>query len=246
MKACLNIGTSGWNYKHWRGLFYPENSKASDWFSFYSQVFDTVEINNTFYRLPGEETVKKWESSSPEHFIFAMKANRFITHIKKLHDVGSSLDLFISRARLLKKKGGPLLYQLPPGWKSNKERLEKFLKKLPEDMIHVFEFRNSSWFEDNVFSLLKEHSVSFCIHDMQNVSCPHIVTSSPVYIRFHGYEGAYAGSYSERVLDKWAGYIHDKLAGGKDVYVYFNNDINAYAVKNALTLKGILNPKNSR
>ena len=240
MKSSLRIGTSGWNYKHWIGSFYPTKLKDSDWLSFYGSHFDTVEINNTFYRLPEEKTFKKWEEATKADFRYSVKVSRFITHIKRLKNIDDALNLFLSRVSLLKNKTGPVLYQLPPSFKINMERLESFLLLLPKNITHVIEFRNDSWFTDEVFVLLKKHHVSFCIHDMSNIDCPCTETSSTIYIRFHGYEGVYEGSYSEDALQKWVNYIKGKLKDGYDVYAYFNNDINAYAVENAKTLKRML------
>src|SRR5262249_50155662 len=165
-KEKIHIGCSGWNYRHWRGRFYPEEQKPEQWFGFYAGVFDTVEINNTFYHLPAAQTFKAWRAQAPAGFIYAVKANRYLTHLKKLKDVRRPLKKFLDRARLLEEHLGPILYQLPPHWRLNRERLESFLDLLPEDLQSVFEFRDQSWMVEEVFELLDERGVSFCAHDL--------------------------------------------------------------------------------
>ncbi|MEW5802573.1 MAG: DUF72 domain-containing protein [bacterium] len=233
----VRVGCSGWNYPHWRGLFYPEEVQKTHWFDFYQASFNTVEINNTFYKLPEEQVFRQWERQARDGFIYAVKANRYLTHLKKLHDAKDSLEKFIVRVRLLGQKLGPLLYQLPPHWTKNYRRLESFLDLLPTDLIHVFEFRDQSWMEDDILNLLDQHGCSFCIHDMPGLICPRQSVGPVTYLRFHGTQGKYQGRYSQAALQDWAAWIR-KQSG--NVYAYFNNDAMAHAVYDAGQLKNSL------
>lgn len=239
MARCL-IGTSGYSYDHWSGSFYPEDLPVEEKLEFYARHFPVVEINSTFYRLPGSPTFIGWEKKAREGFIMAIKANRYITHLKKLKDPEESLENLLSRARLLKGHLGPLLYQLPPHWRPNLERLKHFLSVLPQDLCHVMEFRDGDWFEPPVKELLEEYGVGFCIHDFPGLGCPHWVTSSLVYLRMHGVAGAYQGKYDRAYLRLLAKEIKGYLEEGKEVYAFFNNDQEGYAAQNALELQKIL------
>ncbi|MGB9613664.1 MAG: DUF72 domain-containing protein [Candidatus Margulisiibacteriota bacterium] len=236
----LYIGTSGWMYDHWEDIFYPVGLPKSKWLDHYTKYFDTVEVNNTFYHLPKEETFKNWKESVPNNFIFAIKANRFITHIKKLHKAKDSVKLFMSHAKLLGKHLDPILYQLPPRWKENPKRLEEFAKILPKNFYNVFEFRDPSWFNPKIYQILHHFHLNFCIYDMPEVTCPHEVTGPIVYLRMHGGSILYGSNYSEVELKKLAAKIKNFLKKRLAVYVYFNNDAYGYAVKNALRLKELL------
>jgi uncharacterized protein YecE (DUF72 family) len=233
------IGTSGWNYKHWRGIFYPDKLPTKEWFNYYRTKFDTVEINNTFYSLPATSVFKNWKKQAPADFTYVVKANRYITHMKKLKKPQSALKRFFSRINLLKGKLGPILYQLPPRWRCNIERLETFITALPKDKIHVFEFRDDSWHTKEVFKTLDSHHVSFCIHDMPYVKCPEIAIGKVAYLRFHGAAAIYKGGYPTRTLKKWADWISTQ-AKRRDVYAYFNNDAEGHAVEDAMKLKRLL------
>jgi len=236
--ACdIRIGTSGWHYDHWSGLYYPADLSKSKWFEYYARDFDTVEINNTFYQLPKQQTFENWHEQAPKNFIFTVKANRFITHIKRLKDAEETLPRFFERAELLKEKLGLVLYQLPPGFHKDLERLTYFLGVLPKNHTAIFEFRHESWFSDDTYELLNKFGVGFCIHDLVDVPSPRVITGEIIYIRFHGPTGRYAGNYCKSALQNWAEWITDNIKGKKAVYVYFNNDFNAYAVYNAKTLK---------
>ncbi|MGB2630417.1 MAG: DUF72 domain-containing protein [Candidatus Omnitrophota bacterium] len=235
-KPSLNIGCSGWNYDHWKGLFYPGESSSPAWFKEYSSVFSTVEINNTFYQLPEASTFRKWHDQAGSGFIYAVKANRFITHMKKLKEPRRPVERFLKRARLLKEHLGPILFQLPPHWKVNPERLERFTEVLPGGLIYVFEFRERSWYNGEIYDLLSSKGMSMCIHDMKGSKSPVISVGPVCYIRFHGTTSKYGGKYSLGSIRKWAKYIKKILSGGKDVYAYFNNDAEANAPKNALQL----------
>ncbi|MBU1026234.1 MAG: DUF72 domain-containing protein, partial [Candidatus Margulisbacteria bacterium] len=240
MKRKLFIGTSGWMYDHWaKGVFYPKNLPKSKWLKYYQQFFDTVEINNTFYHLPSEKTFKNWHKEAGKKFVYAVKANRFITHVKKLKDGKKPVKLFMGRARLLNKNLGPILYQLPPRWKANPERLKDFTKHLAKSTVNVFEFRDPSWFNDEIYSILKKNRLNFCIYSMPGIECPEVITGSVVYIRMHGGSMLYGSNYSNSELKALAKQVKSYLRKKLTVYVYFNNDARGYAVKNALRLKAL-------
>ena len=234
------VGTSGWHYDHWRDRFYPEKLAKAKWLEFYADHFNTVELNNSFYRLPSEAAFGNWYNSSPPNFIFAVKVSRFITHIKRLRNSEEPVDTFITRAKGLGEKLGPLLYQLPPNLHRDDERLESFLSILPLGMKHVVEFRHQSWLEDSVFEVLHKYNVGLCIFDMPDISCPLVATADFAYIRFHGSTGLYSSCYSNEELADWAKRLTNLAANLKAVYIYFNNDAEAFAVRNAITLRGYL------
>ena len=237
----IRIGTSGWIYRHRRGVFYPPDLPVGHWFAFYAKHFDTVEINNTFYRLPDVETFVDWRRQAPAGFVYAVKASRFLTHMKKLNDPEEPLARILGGARKLGRHLGPVLYQLPPHWGCNLERLRQFIALLPSALTHVFEFRDTSWFNEDVRALLTQAGIGFCIHDLRGFRCPAWVTGRAVYIRFHGSTGvAYAGRYGLPHLRRWAGQIREFRGAGHHVYVYFNNDDRGYAVENARRLRGLL------
>lgn len=229
------IGTSGWSYDHWEEVFYPKGLASSEWLKFYAQHFDTVEINFSFYRLPEKQTFEKWRRESPEGFSFAVKASRYLTHQKKLKDPEEPLERIISHARGLSEKLGPVLYQLPPRWKVNLDRLRGFLSLLPKDVRHVMEFRDPSWLIDDVFDLLRAHSVAYCIMSAPDLPRVMRVTAPFAYIRMHsgGYDTE--GNYEEPQLEWWAEQVVELLRDA-DVYVYFNNDYKGFAVQNARRL----------
>ena len=230
------IGTSGWHYDHWQDRFYPKTLTKAKWLEFYASHFTTVELNNSFYRLPSETAFTTWHDSSPANFTFAVKVSRFITHIKRLKNSEEAVDNFISRAKILAEKLGPLLYQLPPNMHRNDEILESFLSTLPQGMKHVFEFRHQSWLEDKVFEILHKHNIGFCVFDMPSVSCPLVATADFAYIRFHGSTGLYFSCYSDEELADWAKRLANLARNLEAIYIYFNNDAEAFAVRNAITL----------
>ncbi|MEJ2551018.1 MAG: DUF72 domain-containing protein [Anaerolineales bacterium] len=236
----VHIGTSGWNYKHWQPIFYPQDLRHKDWLNFFQQHFDTVEINNTFYHLPKENTFQRWREQAPDGFLYAVKANRFITHMKKLKDCSSALENFIGRVKLLKENLGPILWQLPPHWHVNLERLEAFVDLLPKDLRHVFEFRDADWFREETRNILERHGLIFCIHDKQGLDCPQWVTAGSVYLRFHGSEGNYGGKYGPECLHPWAERIRTWMDEGRSIFAYFNNDVSGYALEDARTLLDLL------
>jgi len=236
MSAKIWVGTSGWHYDHWRERFYPRELPKPKWLEFYSRSFATVELNNSFYHLPSEKAFASWRDSSPQSFAFAVKVSRFITHLKKLRDAEEPLTNFLSRAKLLDRKLGPLLYQLPPNLHRNERLLESFLSMLPSSLSHVFEFRHQSWLVQEVFSLLRRYNIGFCIFDMPDFTTPIEVTADFAYIRFHGSSMMYGGCYSDEELTDWAQRIAGLAQDVKAVYAYFNNDAEGFAVSNALTL----------
>jgi uncharacterized protein YecE (DUF72 family) len=233
----VRIGTSGWHYKHWLGTFYPERFPASKMLEFYYQRFDTVELNNSFYKLPNVSTFECWRDATPRNFLFAVKASRFITHNKKLKDPQNALDNFLPRAEALGKKLGPILFQLPPMWKLNLERLEEFLDALPRYHRYTFEFREPSWHTAKTYELLHRYNAAYCIHEIAGFHTPIEVTADWTYIRLHGPGAAkYQGSYQRETLQAWADRIHQWSSSLKAIFVYFDNDQAAYAAHNALEL----------
>jgi uncharacterized protein YecE (DUF72 family) len=232
----INIGTSGWYYKHWWDVFYPETLKADERFAYYQQFFNTVELNNTFYRVAPPETFEKWRKAVPKDFVYAVKANRYFTHIKRLETTENRLDDFFERISILKKNLGPVLFQLHPTWKFNEERLANFLKLLPKNLQFTFEFRNPTWYNDAAYSLLEKHNCGFCIYHLAGHLSPLVTTSDLVYIRLHGPGGKYQGSYTKKELRQWATRCKQWASEGKKVYLYFDNDQAAYAAFNAIDL----------
>lgn len=232
--ADCRVGTSGYQYKHWKSVFYPPEMPGEERFQFYSSQFDTVEINNTFYNLPGADIFEKWHRQAPDGFRYSLKFSRYGTHMKKLRDPDTYTGNFIERAERLKSYLGPILLQLPPGWKANAERLKNFLKVSPRRHKWALEFRDKTWLCDEIYEILRSQGAALCIHDMLE-DHPRILTTDWTYLRFHG--NNYSGSYSRQSLTAWAEWIKDKLAEGTDVYAYFNNDAHGYAVQNAFALR---------
>ena len=234
------IGTSGWHYDDWRGRFYPEKLPKAKWLEFYAQHFNTLELNNTFYHLPTENAFKNWYESSPPGFIFAVKASRYITHIKRLKDCQEEIKKFTSRAALLKGKIGPLLYQLPPGLRYDNAKLVDFLKILPCELKHVIEFRHASWFTEEAYEILRRHKVGFCVFDMPKLASPIIATTDYAYIRFHGSDSLYSSRYTDKEMADWAKKIKRLAKNLESVYIHFNNDIAGYALENAEMIREYL------
>jgi uncharacterized protein YecE (DUF72 family) len=250
--STIRIGCSGWNYKTWRGHFYPADLPASQWLRRYTEVFDTVEVNSTFYRLPDASTFAAWRGQTPPGFLMAVKGSRYLTHLKRLRDPKEPIARLFDRARALGTRLGPMLYQLPGNFHRDLERLETFLAALPRKLRvesrgsrqrlwplqHVMEFRHPSWYESETFAVLERYGVSLCLHDKRDSTIASPVVGPVVYVRFHGTSGHYAGSYDTRTLARWAARLVELAADGRHVYAYFNNDPDAVATENALTLRG--------
>jgi uncharacterized protein YecE (DUF72 family) len=235
------IGTSGWSYPHWVGRFYPPELKAEQHLRFYAEHFDTVEVNNSFYHLLAPGTVETWVRTVGPEFTFAVKGSRFTTHMKKLKDPVESSALFFESIEGFGATQGPVLYQLPPRWKKNLERLDTFLGALPRRYRYTIELRDQSWIDAEVLELLRRHNAAFCIYELASYESPLHVTADFVYVRLHGpLPEKYAGSYSEAQLRRWRDQIREWNTAGLPVYCYFDNDQAAYAVDNALRLKELL------
>jgi uncharacterized protein YecE (DUF72 family) len=234
----VHIGCSGWNYAHWRERVYPKGLPPGRWLEYYATLFDTVEVNTTFYRLPKRSAVAGWVERTPKSFLFTVKASRYLTHIKRLTDMESGVARFYERIEPLVQSGklGPVLWQLPATFRRNDERLASALEHLPQGR-HCFEFRHESWFHDDVYALLRERGVALVVGD--NPKRPfqtHELTADWTFIRFHYGRRGRDGNYSERELEEW----RRRIAAWRarvDVYAYFNNDWEGYAVKNALWLR---------
>ncbi len=229
----VHVGTSGWHYDHWEGPFYPDGTSGNKQLDYYARQFNTVEINNTFYKLPEEKALKDWYEDTPNDFLFSIKASRYITHLKNLMDVEEPLDKFLKRIRGLKEKLGAILFQLPPRWNINLERFENFSNLIPEGLQIAVEFRNSTWHTEKIYKILKEKNIAFCIWELAGEQSPVMVTANFCYIRLHGPDGAYKGDYSDEILRGWAEKIEDWKVHGKEIYLYFDNDQMGFAPKNA-------------
>ncbi|MDX3901841.1 MAG: DUF72 domain-containing protein [Sphingobium sp.] len=236
----IRIGCSGWNYRDWRGRFYPQDMAAKDWFAFYAAHFDTVEINNSFYRLPQPETVDKWRAQAPAGFCYAVKANRFLTQMKRLKDCEEPVERMMASFNHFPTTLGPILYQLPPSMRCDPARLEDFLRLLPREVVHVFEFRHESWYDETIYALLDRHGASLCAHDMPGSESPRMALGPAAYVRFHGSGGKYRGRYPDSRLRDWAGWMRDQADAERTVWAYFNNDIEAQAVEDAARLKAMV------
>ena len=233
----IRIGCSGWQYKHWAADFYPAGLPQSRWFGHYALAFDTVEINNSFYRLPPAQTFAKWREQAPRRFLYAVKASRFLTHMKKLKDPEDPLHRFFENAKQLGPHLGPILYQLPPGWKLDLDRFEHFLRALPKGYRHTVEFRETSWYDDRVYALLQKHKVALCLHDMQGSATGRLAVGPFIYVRFHHGTRKYGGRYPDDRLDEWADWLVERIADGLDVFGYFNNDTGGHAPRDAVRLR---------
>ena len=249
-KRKLYIGTSGWAYNHWIGIFYPKELPSKDRLKYFSSYFNTAEINYSFYHLPTESTYKKWYQETPKDFVFSVKASRFITHIKRLKGVKIAWKKFLQNALHLKEKLGPILFQFPPSFKATNEnikRVEEFLensqrireKKFAKDsrVKLAFEFRHPSWCSQEIYKLLEKYNAAWVIADSKSYPKEEICTSDFVYIRMHGPGELFASKYSDSQIKKLSNLIKKYLKNNKEVYVYFNNDFYGYAIENAKTLK---------
>ena len=236
------MGCSGWNYAHWRNdVFYPPRLGSRDWLGFYARQFDTVEVNTTFYRLPRPESVSRWVEATPDGFLFAVKASRYLTHVKRLTELPEHLEKLLDRLAPLVRspKLGPLLWQLPPTFRRDDERLAAALASLPTSLRHAFEFRHESWFDETVYGLLRRHGVALVVADRSGAEAlrHEVLTAGFTYVRFHAGPGN--GNYPREELDRWADRLTD-WAQSADVYAYFNNDWQGFAVENARHLRAAL------
>lgn len=237
------IGCSGWNYRDWKGRFYPEKMAQKDWLEYYSGVFNTVEINSTFYRFPRDSTLIKWKETVPDEFKITLKGSRYVTHMKKLNEVEESVEKFYKAAYLLEDKKSCILWQLPPILHRDDEKLEAFCKLLNPDFTNVIEFRHLSWFDEQVYALLSKYNVVFCSISSPVFPEEMIITGKIGYVRFHG-KGKkwYDYDYSREELHSW--YEKIKNSGTEEVYIYFNNDLEARAPENARLLRSFFEKKN--
>ncbi len=242
----LLIGTSGWNYFDWKGRFYPENLKSRDYLAHFGKHFRTTEVNYSFYHLPKPMTYQNWASLVPEDFVFAVKASRLITHIRRLKDTAESWRIFLENASHLNKKLGPVLLQFPPSFRKDAALLDAFLQETRrlkgfKGLRLALEFRHASWFDREVCEMLEEHGCALVVaHSQQHPQAPFVPTASFVYLRLHGPGALFASSYSGDQLRDWAARVENWLASGRSVYVYFNNDFHGYAVENAKALTQLM------
>jgi uncharacterized protein YecE (DUF72 family) len=241
--ALIRTGTSGWSYAHWKGPFYPSALPSDQMLEYYAQHFRSVEINSSFYRLPEKKTLQHWYDSTPDDFLFTAKASRYITHMKKLKAPLQSVPAFLNRISLLKDKLGPVLFQLPPRWRFNSVRFAGFLDSLDDRFRYAFEFRDHSWLNGEAFELLARHNAAFCIYELEGFSTPELSTADFIYVRLHGPDGAYQGSYTHKTLSARAATFMEWALQGKQVYCYFDNDQLGYAAENAGRLQKILSQK---
>ena len=240
----IHVGCSGWNYAHWRnGVFYPPRLPTSEWLGYYAGHFDTVEVNATFYRLPNVSTVAAWVERTPPGFLLAVKASRYLTHVKRLNGLGDGLDRLLARIRPLvdSRKLGPILWQLPPSFPRDPERLARALDELPGGIRHAFEFRDESWFVEETYALLREHGAALVVAD--RAGAPGLRHEEPTadfaYVRLHAGSHGGGGSYSHAELGAWKRRLQGYARSG-EVFAYFNNDVGGHAVRNAERLLNLL------
>jgi uncharacterized protein YecE (DUF72 family) len=235
------VGTAGWSYDHWRGLVYPKGLKSRDWLPHYTGLLRSVELNASFYRLPAAAMMQSFAERTPKGFLFAVKGWRMITHLKRLVDCAEPLQAFLERLTPLGAKAGPILFQLPPRFPTDPERLEAFLALLPGDRRFAFEFRDPSWHNDGIYTLLRRHNAAFCPFELAKLTGPRVVTADFVYVRLHGRRARYRGAYDAAALSEWTAWLKEQMKAGKDVYVYFDNTDEAdHAVRNAQALDALL------
>ena len=235
--AQVRIGTSGWEYDHWKGRFYPDDVPRTRWLEFYATNFDTVELNASFYRLPGTITFDRWAARVPARFAFAVKASRYLTHVRRLRDPEEPLERLWSRARRLRTHLGPVLYQLPPRWRPDTQRLSAFLAAAGPRPGQVIEFRDARWYEPPILALLESAGVALCLHDMPGSVPPTTRVGPIVYVRFHGSGQKYGGAYPPQHLAAWAERMAEWASEGWPVWAYFNNDVGGHAVVDAARLR---------
>lgn len=248
MNGNIYIGTSGWVYKHWESIFYPQNLPSAEWLNFYSQNFSTTEINNSFYHLPAAKTFRNWRQKTPQDFLFSVKVSRYITHVKRLKDVKSSWNLFLRCSAGLKDKLGPLLLQFPSSFAMKEEtieRLDKFLAYAKQARL-VFEFRNESWFSEEVYEFLRSHQSTLVIANSSVYPQSDVITGKFVYVRMHGPKALFSSDYPLDQIKTLGESVNKWSRNGYDVYVYFNNDFGGFALKNAKELMAEIEHKTSK
>jgi len=238
-KRDVHIGTSGWSYDHWKGPFYPQALPTDQMLEYYMRHFRSVEINSSFYRLPDKKTLRHWYESTPDDFRFTVKASRYITHMKKLGEPRKTVPVLLDRVSSLGDKLGPILFQLPPRWHFNGTRLGDFMDTLSHEFRYTFEFRDQSWLNEQTFELLSRHSAAFCIYELDGFLAPKQITTDFIYVRLHGPDGAYQGSYDGQTLASWADAFSTWARNGQTIYCYFDNDQCGYAVQDALRLQAM-------
>ena len=239
--ARILIGTSGWHYDSWRGPFFPTGLPLKHQLQYYASQFQTTELNGVFYRTPTYEAVKSWRAQTGKNFVFAWKASKFITHWKRLsHNSVNSLELVEERLSLLGNKAGPILFQLPPNFKADADRLVSFFGLLSKTRRYSFEFRHPSWYEPRIMKLLSKQNISLCLSDHQDAPAPWKRTADFVYIRGHGPGGHYKGHYRPDTLAEWARRIKSWKRQGCDVFIYFDNDQKSAAPADAMKLRQLL------
>lgn len=233
------IGTSGWVYPHWREKFYPQEVAESEWLDFYARHLNCVELNRSFYRLPSRDNIREWRENTADNFQFAVKASRYITHMKKLKDPNKTLKSLLDVVDGLGDKLGPMLFQLPPHWSANPERLSQFLEAVPDELQVAFECRDRSWHSDEIMACLAAHKAAFCVYDLDGFTSPQVTTADFAYLRLHGPDEAYCGSYSMAQLREWADWLKQQPV--QRAFVFFDNDQEGHAVNNAVALGAMLN-----
>ncbi|MGH7207643.1 MAG: DUF72 domain-containing protein [Nitrospiraceae bacterium] len=244
----LYVGTAGWSYSGWDKIFYPEKVKSTyERLAFYSRSFNAVEVNYSFYHLPKPETCARWSEIVLKDFHFAVKASRFITHVKRLEGVGEAWEKFLASVRVLGDRLGPILFQFPPSLQADLDRLERFLSLVKLDrktprVRPVFEFRHRSWFTEASYDLLRDAGATLCIAHSSRYPYVEEVTAALIYYRFHGPKELFASKYGDEQLHSWATQMRQHLNAGKAVHAYFNNDVHGYAVENARTLRALVSP----
>jgi uncharacterized protein YecE (DUF72 family) len=238
--AEIRIGCSGWQYRHWRRRFYPGGLPQDRWLEHYAGTFDTVELNNSFYRLPEADAFAAWARRVPAGFLFAVKASRYLTHLKRLREPREPLERLWSRARRLGNHLGPMLYQLPPHWSFDPERLAAFLEAVPSGRPQAIEIRDRSWYAPAALELMERAGVALCLHDMPESASQRQPVGPFAYVRFHGSGARYGGRYTSQALAAWAGRLAEWSASGRPCYVYFNNDVGGHAPRDAARLREMI------
>ena len=239
-RAQIRIGCSGWQYQHWRGRFYPHDLPQERWLEFYAQRFDTVELNASFYRLPAAATFAGWARRLPPSFLMAVKASRYLTHVKRLREPGEPLERLWSHAARLGPYLGPVLYQLPPRCHRDEARFTAFLDAVPHGRTQAVEFRDASWYDESILAILRRSGVALCLHDMTGSATIPRPVGPVAYVRFHGAGRRYGGGYAPELLELWAGRLAEWSAAGLPCFAYFNNDLDGHAVRDADRLRTLV------